>query len=401
MEHSHGNTGFDEILRRTADRLRGSLRDVDTVARLQGARFAVVLHPTPRPDLESMIQLAARLQSAAEVPLSISLRTVHVSAHVGFCLISRSPERSGTAMLQAAETAADEARRNGPSAIRAFSAELQKGAAARGALAQGVSAALEGGQIVAHFEPQLSTDTGEVSGFEAVPRWLHPERGLLAEAEVLTAIDAEGQRPRLGEVMLYHALTALRGWDKAGVPATVVSLPISPELLANPKLAERFRWELDRFEIAPQRLRLVLEPAVMTRLDQDMVAHNLSTCAQIGVRIELAGFGTGPASVSSLRRTGADRLRIDRSFVARVDTDPDQRRLVVAVLAMAQGIGLDTLADGAALIGEHAMLAQLGCGHVQGPAISRPMAFEDSIDWLQRHRTKLDSTPRLGQGQKR
>ncbi len=396
LETHYNSSEINEIMRRIADRIRGALRDADTIARLDGARFAVILKPTLRPDLESMIQLAARLQAATEVPLSVEKRTVHVTTHIGFCLISRSPERDGEAMLAAAETAAAEAGRNPPSAIRAYSVEVQKAARTRCTLSQEVAAALEGGCILAHFQPQLSSDTGEVSGFQAVPRWLHPERGLLLETDILPAVETEGLGQRLGEVMLYNVFSAIRDWAKSGLAVGPVSLAITPELLANPKLADRLRWELDRFEVPAERLRLVLASSVVAHLDQDVVAHNLAACTRMGLQVELAGFGHGPASVTSIRRSSAQRIRIHRSFVARVDCDAEQQRLVAAVLSMAEGLGVDTLAEGVSTIGEHAMLAQLGCGHVQGPAIARPMPFEETIGWLKRHNHKLDSTPRLG-----
>ena len=123
---SAGEAGFAQILRRTAERLHGALREHDMVAQLEGGRFAVVLAPVRRADLESVLQIAARLQAAVEVPLSLEASTVYVSAHVGFCLLSRTPARSGTAMLAAAETAADEAARFGPGAIRAYSSEIRQ-----------------------------------------------------------------------------------------------------------------------------------------------------------------------------------------------------------------------------------------------------------------------------------
>ncbi|WP_415183578.1 EAL domain-containing protein [Phaeovulum sp.] len=391
----------DEILRRTADRIRGALRDADVITRLDGARFAIVLKPTVRPDLESMIQLAARLQSATEAPLSVDMRTIHVTTHIGFCLISRTPERTGEAMLHAAITAADDAAHNPPSAIRAYSTELQKATQAHSTLSSEVAAALEDGTIVAHFQPQLSTDTGKVSGFQVVPCWLHPERGLLHEPDISPVIEAAGIAQRLMEVMLYNTFSAIRGWDSAGVAIGAVSIHVTTEQLLNPKLPEWLRWQLDRFDVPADRLRLVITQKIAGQLDHDIVALNLSTCAQMGVHIELAGFGEGPISMTSIRRTAAKQVRLDRSFVTRVDTDPEQQRLVAAILSMAAGIGVDTIAEEVATIGEHAILAQLGCDHVLGPAIARPMPYDETISWLQRHNKKLDATPRMGRERKR
>lgn len=387
---------FDEILWRTAERIRSAVRDGDQIARIGEARFAVMLKPTPRPDLESMIQLAARLQSATEAPLSVHARTVTLTTHVGFSLMSRSPETSGREMLASAEIAADEAMRNGPSGVRAFSTELQKTAQTRSALSAEVADALENGQIVAFFQPQLSTDSGLVSGLQAVPRWLHRDRGILTEVDILPAVDSVGLRTRLAEVMLFQSFGALREWDRAGEVTGPVSLPVSAELMTNPKFADRLRWEFDRFEISPERARLILPQSVLARLNEDLIEHNLSACAAFGCKIELSGFGYGPASVDALRRSSAQRLRIHRSFVAHVDRDPEQQRLVAAIITMAEGLGMETLAEGVGTLGEHAMLSQLGCTHVQGRAIAAPMPLEETFSWLQRHRDKLASAPNFG-----
>ena len=383
------------ILTTVAERLVSALREADIVIRLDGARFAVVLQPTPRTDLESLIQLSARLQSVLEQPISIYQHTIYATLHVGFCLSNRAPERRGVAMLAAAEIAATEAANNGPSAIRAFSTELQSAEQTRTALSREVATALENGQIIAWFQPQLCSDTGDISGFQAVARWLHPERGVLTEKEFLPAIETGGLRERLGEVMLYNTFSALRGWDRALLGIKTVSLPMPAELLANPKLAERVRWELDRFDIPQDRIRLILPQSAIPQLDHDVVMHNLAALKQMGLQLELSGFGSGTASVSTIRRSSADRIRIHRSFVTHVDTDPDQQRLVGAIISLAEGLGLATLADGVNTIGEHAMLTQLGCGQAQGTAIARPMAFEETIEWIERHRAKLKTTPRV------
>jgi diguanylate cyclase (GGDEF)-like protein len=387
---------FDHVLQRTVERLRGALRDSDQIARLEGARLAILLKPTPRADLESMIQLSVRLQAAVEAPLSVAARTLAVSCHIGFCMMSRTPDQTGAAMLEAAETAADAARRNGPSGIRAFSPEVQKTAQARTVLSSEIAGALENGDIVAFFQPQLSTDTGAVSGMQAVPRWLHPQRGVLLEDDILPAIDSERLRARLAEVILFQSFHALRDWDRTGLELGPVSLPVSADLMANPKMADRLRWEFDRFEITPGRIRLVLPQNVMAQIDEEVIAHNLMTCAEMGCRIELAGFGLGPTSVSSIRRSAAQRLRIHRTFVARVDCDPEQQRLMAAIISMAEGLGLETLAEGVSTLGEHAMLSQLGCNHVQGKAIATPMPLAEVHDWALRHRAKLEATPQIG-----
>lgn len=395
LHERHGAAGYEQLVRRTTERMQGALRENDLVAILGGGRFAAVLAPVRRADLESAIQIAVRLQAAVEAPMSLDAGTVHVSAHLGFCLISRTPVRRGAAMLAAAEAAADEALRCGPGAIRAFSVEIQKTREARAELVEDVGAALEGGQILAHFLPQISTDTGVVTGFGLAPCWLHPERGFLPDSELLPVIDACGLRARLSEVLLYHGFSALRSWGKNGLHSVSLSLSLSRDELLDPRLAEKLKWELDRFEVAPERLRLEVSEAVASDAAPEMVGRSLGALSRLGCPIDLAGFGNGPAPILAIRKCAVRRLRIERGLVANVDTDPEQQKMMVAILSLAEHLGIETLADGVASLGEHAMLAQLGCSHVQGPGIARAMAYEDTLDWLERHRAKLRTTPRL------
>ncbi|MEZ5885497.1 MAG: bifunctional diguanylate cyclase/phosphodiesterase [Paracoccaceae bacterium] len=392
----HGQAAHDQAIRRVAERLRVTMRQHDTVARLEGDRFALALGPMRRADLETLIQIAARAQAAVQEPMSIDAMTLYVSCSIGLCLPGRIVEPTGTALLAAAELAADDAWRNGPSAIRAFSQEIAAHAEHRQSLRDQIEFALDHGQIVAHFQPQLSTDTGQVSGFEALARWKHPERGLLPPGEFLSALTSSGLAARLGEVILFQALNALRAWDRAGYRVPNVAVNFCREELRNPKLVDKLKWELDRFDLDAGRLTIEILETVVAETENDMVVRNIAALAGLGCGIDLDDFGTGHASITSIRRFTVSRLKIDRSFVTRVDCDPTQQRMVAAILSMAEQLSLETLAEGVETVGEHAMLAQLGCGHVQGYAIARPMPFDETIAWLERHRAKLDATPHLG-----
>ncbi len=395
VEH-HGQAAHDQVVRRMAERILVTMRQHDTVARLEGDRFAVALGPMRRADLETLIQVAARLQTALQEPLSVDAMTIYVSCSVGFCLPSRAPALTGAALLAAAELAADDAWRNGPSAIRAYSQEVATAAADRQSLRDQVEAALEAGEIIAYFQPQLCTDTGEVTGFEALARWKHPDRGVLPPAEFLPAITASGLSARLGEVMLFQTLNALRSWDRAGYVVPSVAVNFCREELRNPRLVERLRWELDRFDLAPRRLTVEILETVVAETENDTVVRNIAALSNIGCGIDLDDFGTGHASITSIRRFAVNRIKIDRSFVTRVDSDPTQQRMVTAILSMAERLGLTTLAEGVETLAEHAMLSQLGCSHVQGFVIARPMPFEDTIGWLEHHRMKIEGAAKLG-----
>ncbi len=392
----HGRAAQSEILARCAERLCASLRTGDTVARLEGGGFAIVLGRVRRFDLETAVQLCARLQSALSSPISLNGGRIYVTSSVGFCLGDRAPAQGGAALLDAAQVAADEALRNGPGAIRAYAPDMTRTRADRDQLRQELETALDEGQIRAHFQPQISTDTGAISGFEALARWYHPERGLIPPLEFLPAIEDCGLSGRLGEVMVYNALLALSRWDKAGFKVPTVAVNFSRSELRNPGLASKLKWELDRFDLTPERLTVEILETVVAETENDVVVSNIAAISQMGCGVDLDDFGTGHASITSIRRFSVRRIKIDRSFVTRVDEDREQQKVMSAILSMAEQLGMETLAEGVETPGEHAMLAQLGCRHVQGFGIARPMPVDETMDWITRHLSRLSGTPRIG-----
>ena len=392
----HGRAAEAEVLLRSAERICSALRGGDTVARLEGGGFAIALAPVRWLDLETVVQLATRVQAALADPISLDAARLYVTASIGFCLGARAPDGTGASLLDAAQIAADEALRNGPSSIRAFAPGMARKRADRDAFREVLEAALDEGQIRPHFQPQISTDTGILSGFEALARWHHPERGLIMPADFLPAIEDAGLSERLSEVMLFQSLATLVRWDKAGLRVPTVGVNFSATDLRNPRLAEKLKWELDRFNLTPDRLSVEILETVVADTDNDVIVHNIAGLARLGCGIDLDDFGTGHASITSIRRFAIRRIKIDRSFVTKVDTDPEQQKMISAVLSLADRLGLETLAEGVETQAELSMLGQLGCGHVQGYGIARPMPFEDTADWITRHRAQIVAAPKIG-----
>ena len=394
----HGQAAADTIVQRAGERLITTLRGGDNVGQMGDARFAVCIDPVRHLDLEMCIQLAGRMQSAIEEPISVDGISIYISASVGFCQHARCPGKTGQEWLQSAATALRTAQRHGPSAIRAFSDQMRRDMQNRAALREEVVEALNVGQIQPWFQPQISTDTGQITGFEALARWSHPERGLIPPADFLPAIEEIGMLERLAEMMMYHAFAALKAWDRAGVDVPQVGVNFAGSELNNPRLLEKIKWELDRFGLTPDRLAVEVLETVVASAPDDMITRNINALGKLVCRIDLDDFGTGHASISSIRRFAVSRIKIDRSFVMKADRDPEQQRMISAILTMAERLGVETLAEGVESVGEHVLLAQLGCDHVQGFGIGRPMPFEQTLDWIARHTAKLQEVPRIMNG---
>ncbi|UWQ14787.1 bifunctional diguanylate cyclase/phosphodiesterase [Aliiroseovarius sp. M344] len=393
-----GEESIRQVLRTIADRVKATLRETDLMCALNTGRFGISIDKRQRADLEATLQLAARLQAAVSEPISVDQTRVLLSSCVGFALPSRSPEATGEALLAAAESALGVAVLAGPGSIRAFS----NGMAARVGRSEHnrdeLSRALDAGEIRPWFQPQVSVKTGRVSGCEALVRWQHPTMGLIAPGAFLPAISKAGLMERLGEVVLFGALSALQDWDRQGLEIPAVAINISAEELNNPNLSEKIKWELDRFDMRPNRLVVEILENVIAQTEDDVARHNINALADLGCKIDLDDFGTGNASIASIARFNVHRIKIDRSFVTHIDTDTDQQNMISAILTIADQLDVGTVAEGVETHGEHTKLVALGCDHAQGYSIAKPMPAQTFLDWVKAHEPKLlssEAVPRL------
>ncbi|MCW8843226.1 MAG: GGDEF domain-containing phosphodiesterase [Rhodobacteraceae bacterium] len=391
----HGEAAADAILRQSALRIQGAMRQTDIIARVGEARIAICLTPAPALDDEACLQLAARLQTALEEPIALPVASILPGWTFGLHRAKIAPDAADAALDRAVQ-ALEDALRAGPSALRLFTPELGRRVTRHREIARDAGHALDRDQIEAWFQPQISCDTGKVSGVEALARWRHPHLGLVPPYDFLPLLQKYGQSERLADRMLHLALTALHKWDDAGLCVPCVGVNFAAEELANTALPDKIAWALDRFDLTPDRLAVEILETVATGPNDGIVTTNINRLAEMGCHIDLDDFGTGHTSMSAMRNLAVSRVKIDRSFVSRVDLDGDQQRMVAALLTMCEQLDLETVAEGVETAGEHTMLAQLGCTHVQGFGLARPMPFADTADWIAAHRGTLTAPPTIG-----
>lgn len=248
--------------------------------------------------------------------------------------------------------------------------------------------------VEAHFQPQLCCHTGETTGFEALARLRDPVRGLLMPGQFLPMMDGAALRA-LSRAMLEHSLHALRHWDAAGHDVATVSLNLGGVDLSDPWLAEDVLWAIDRAELCPARLVVELLESLPPDLAPQTVARNLARLASAGCRIDLDDFGTGHSGFEAVHRSGAGRIKIDRSLIARCDRDAARQGVIADVISTADRLGVKVLAEGVETPGEHGLVAQLGCSHVQGFAVARPMPLRDTDAFLLRCAERARALPQL------
>lgn len=384
----HGGRFVRALLADLGQRLAWSLREQDGYCQLGPTSFGVILAPQRGIDLGSVLAVAQRIQTRLAQPFTFEGVTAWPSASIGFCLGQRAAALNGLGLLDAAERATAKAVASGPGGLNSYSV-VDFPASVSGEKQATLRRAIETGEIVPYFQPQVRTTTGEISGLEALARWHHPQRDLIQPAEFLPQIEAAGLSALLAEHMLRRAIATLARLDAQGQHVPSVSVNLSSQELRNPRLADEIAWELDRHNLTPDRLTLEILETVVADGDDDVAVRTIARLSGMGCGIDLDDFGTGHASIANIRRFAVDRIKIDRSFVARLNEDRDQARMVAAILSMAEQLDLKTVAEGVEYPEEQIMLAQMGCHHLQGFAIARPMAAEPLVAWLEAHAEAL------------
>lgn len=394
LDH-HGNSAANHLADQFSSRILTVIRSQDVATRLEPNKIAIGLHPSHSLDLEACIQMAGRIQAVVEEPFALNGAGVYASCSIGFCLVSSVAGGRYEEWIDAASAALSEAQRNGPSTIRAFSSETQRRSRLRANLRRELEAALDNGEIRPWFQPQVSTDTGQVTGFEALARWEHPQKGILGPQVFLPFAEQAELMVKFGQTMRRRAFAAMRDWDRAGIAIPRIGVNFSSDELRDPALIDRLKWELDQNDLAPDRLAVEILETVFSRRPDDVITRNVTGMAKLGCCIDLDDFGTGHASIASIKRFDVRRIKIDRSFVAKADRDASQQQLVSAILTMAERLNVETLAEGVETRGEHALMAQLGCNHVQGFGIGKPMPFENTFGWIAEYQSKITAMPKI------
>lgn len=390
-----GSAQLHDVQKRLQMRYVSCLRSKDIVFQSGPLHWTIAISPGANLNLEVAINQAARLQEVLEDPLFIEDDRLYLTSCVGFTLAQK-PFKSAHVLLAQSASALSEAMLNGPDCVRAFSAFSNKRSPTKPfASMEDLNGELAS-SLFAWFQPQVSTDTGHISGFEALARWKDRSGQWHSPAMILPVLEQAGQMEKLTDQILAQSLSALNKWDERGLKIETVGVNFSESDLSNPRLYEKVAWDMDRHGIEPNRLCIEVLESVIAGGTDDMIVRNVTRLADLGCQIDLDDFGTGHSSISTLRSLPVHRLKIDRSFVAKSDLDTEQQKMVATILMMAERLDLNCLAEGVETLGEQSILAQLGCGYVQGFGIAKPMPFEDTLEWIENFQAKHVVPPEIG-----
>ena len=374
-----GHAVGDLLLQSVAKRLGACVRKSDTVSRQGGDEFVVLLAEIS--DARDAAAVADKMLQALRTPHRAEQHLLHVTGSIG---ISTYPEDGADSdlLMNNADLAMFHAKASGRDNYQFFKPTLTARAVKRQDLETGLHRALERQELLLHYQPEIDLDSGAITAVEALPRWFHPQLGLLLPDQFKSIAEDSGVLAQIGRWALAEASGQTRIWKQAGLAPIVIALNVSIQELRTRNFLSNLRHVLDLSEVQPQQLEIeITEMAMMD--GSKAVAAVLSALKGMGVRIALADFGTGYSSLRHLRRLPIDVLKLDRSFVAKLTVDDDSARIVNAMVHMGNSLGIRVVAEGVDDREQCILLKKFGCPAAQGIFLSKPLAALEITRLLQ------------------
>jgi len=368
-----GHAAGDALLQQVATRLAAEVRDGDTVARMGGDEFMVLLEdlgPQPWAAAAHAESFGLKIMRLLASPQGSLGDQVHVSCSVGATLLP-GHQMGAHDLIQQADIALNQAKEAGRNTLRFFDPNMQKLVSSRATLEGELRRAVGAGQFLLHYQPQVD-GSGRCIGAEALLRWNHPVRGLVPPGEYIALAEETQMILPIGEWVIDTACAQLATWRDA--PATrelTLAVNVSPLQFQQPQFAEQVRRAIARHGIEARRLKLELTET-MLQGDVQKTVMTMRRLKEEGVQFSLDDFGTGYSSLQYLKQLPLDQLKIDQTFVRDIVTDPNDRAIVATIIAIARHLGLDVIAEGVETQAQLEVLRECGCSRYQGYLFGRP-----------------------------
>ncbi|MEE1612611.1 bifunctional diguanylate cyclase/phosphodiesterase [Microvirga sp. CF3016] len=386
-----GHDAGDALLQETARRLSAMVRSCDTVARIGGDEFAVlVVEPLK---LENSTRLGGLISEMLRQPFTYQKRTLVSRVSIG---IAAFPDHDGTSaeLVKDADIAMYQAKSQGRNRVITYSPEMRRAIEQRVSLGRGIRDAVANDQIIPFYQPKVSLTTGEIVGLEALARWQHPTEGILTPSYFGAVFEDHEAAISIGKVLISKIAADVRQWMDQDLPFGSIALNLSPAEFGQSALVDSFLRTLDWLKVPPTLFEIEVTETVLLGKNSNNVSSALSQFRAHGVQIALDDFGTGYASLTHLKQFPVDHIKIDRSFVRDLEKDSDDEAIIVAVISLGRSLQLHVTAEGVETHGQARRLRELGCDHAQGYLYAKPMAASQIPELLTRWNTMLIK-PRL------
>jgi diguanylate cyclase (GGDEF)-like protein len=375
INDTFGHSDGDRVLQQVGERLRSISRAEDTVARVGGDEFVLLV--TGHPSQEAVAQVATRLIEGLGRPYTIEDRDIAISCSVGIVFY---PDSGGRAKLLArADAAMYAAKRSGGSCHCFYSPEMDADAHEQFDLLRGLRQALEHHEMELYYQPKIDARSGKVTAAEALLRWKHPTRGLVPPSVFIPIAERFGLIGPLGNWVIEDACRQARVWRDHGLRMRV-AINLSAQQMRQEDIVQRIESALERHHIHPSLLTCEITESVAME-DTRATQETFRRLGEAGIHLSIDDFGTGYSSLSYLRRLPAEELKIDRSFVMDLEGSADARAVVDAVVKLAHALGLHVVAEGVESPRQHQILVEMGCDELQGYLFARPMSARALLQW--------------------
>ncbi len=367
-----GHALGDHMLQAVVERLTAIAPDADMVARVGGDEFTILLPEISR--AQDAVDVANRALEALRQPLTVDHREFHTTASMGISFYPNDADETDT-LLRNADIAMYRAKEQGRDNYQLYAPAMHAQIAERMTLENELRRALEHGELVVYYQPQVEIANGRIVGVEALVRWQHPQRGLMLPGDFIPLAEESGLIVPLGTWVLRTACAQAKAWQEAGLPPIRVGVNLSARQFQQGNPSEVVELALQETGLDAHCLQLEITETVAMQ-DIDFTIATLSNLKKMGVQVAIDDFGTGHSSLNYVKRLPIDEVKIDRSFVRDLTTDSNDAAIVGSVVAMTHKLHLKALAEGVETEEQLAFLKKRGCDLVQGFLFARPMPAE-------------------------
>jgi len=362
-----GHAVGDRLLIEVAKRLQGAVRETDTVARMSGDEFCVIL--SDQADERSAIEAGRRVHRAFTEPFNLYGQESHVTASLGISLYPVNGDSSDT-LLKQADIAMFRAKALGRDTFLPFSEEMSAEVAERVRMEKGLRTACEKNEFIAHYQPQIDLRSGQIVGAEALVRWQTGDRGLVMPTQFISLAEETGAIVTISEWVIETACAQMQAWHAQGYAPLRVSLNVSARLFHRYDLDATIRGALRRTGLAPGSFELEITESVAMR-NMESTVETLWKLSSASIRVAMDDFGTGYSSLANLQKMPIHLLKIDMSFIREMDRNPEDRTIVKTIIAMAHTLNMEVIAEGVERVEQLDLLKSLGCDMAQGFLFSK------------------------------